>query len=393
MKEQFPGFASMSAGLGWMRWHADPQQKLQPLAQIVPDCPAALSDLVERMLEKDASKRIRDLDELESELKDLAFRLQQTDQFATPPIDILKPIEPQATAAKTGRSKPLLIVTMFGLFAAIAFGAWFWTTGRWRTLWPAKMQSASSNSAGTPTTPAAYPQVAETATGRMLLIPKGEFTMGDDSLPIAAPAHKVALAAFYLDRVEVTNSRYHTFCQRAARALPPKPSWDSGYLSKGDYPVINVTWDDARTFCEFSGERLPSEAEWEKAARGIEPFIHWANWTLPGLANLRGTATLHPSAVGSFPADVSPYGVLDMAGNVQEWVNDSYQPYSKTPSGNSFPPEDGRKLVRGGSYAAIPDRLSPAWRGWVAEGSGPAQSPLVGFRCAADPARIITSAR
>jgi iron(II)-dependent oxidoreductase len=226
----------------------------------------------------------------------------------------------------------------------------------------------------------------------MLLVAEGEFVMGDDSVANEAPAHRVFLPAFYIDRVEVSNLEYRKFCQRAGRALPPRPAWDRAYFSKDESPVINVTWEDAKAFCEFSGKRLPSEAEWEKAARGTEPFIYWANWNLPGIANLPGAAGRHPAPLGSFPADVSPYGVLDLAGNVQEWVNDRYRPYGKT-SETSSVPEDGRKVIRGGSYATAPDALSPAWRGWVAEGSGPAQSPSVGFRCAADPASVALKQR
>jgi formylglycine-generating enzyme required for sulfatase activity len=206
-------------------------------------------------------------------------------------------------------------------------------------------------------------------------------------VPNAAPAHKVSLPAYYIDRVEVSNLEYRKFCQRTGRALPPKPAWDPGYFAKNEYPVINVTWHDAKAFCESYNQRLPSESEWEKVARGTESFIHWANWTLPGLANIAGVAGRRPAPVGSFPADVSPYRALDLAGNVQEWVNDSFRPYGNTSDAASAA-EDGRKLVRGGSYAMDSGGLSPASRGWVAEGSGPAQSSSVGFRCAADPAQV-----
>jgi formylglycine-generating enzyme required for sulfatase activity len=391
MEEQFSDFAQFRSGLGWMRWHVEPEQKLQPLIKLLPDCPDALSDLLERMLEKNAAKRIRSLDEIETKLKELRARMEQTDQF------VAGPVAPEAVSAKKkpARLGALALLTVL-ILAGIAGGGWWLDKGasfrgvliKWQS-WHVK--KAGSHALGVPA--AVRPAlsgplpVARTSTGIMLLIPQGEFVMGDDALPNAAPAHKVSLPAYYLDRVEISNLEYRRFCQKTGRALPPKPAWDPGYFGKDEYPVINVTWQDAKAFCESYNQRLPSESEWEKAARGTESFIHWANWTLPGLANIRGVAGRRPAPVGSFPADVSPYGVLDLAGNVQEWVNDSYRPYGKV-SDTASGAEDGRKLVRGGSYVMDPDGLSPASRGWVAEGSGPAQSSSVGFRCAADPAQI-----
>lgn len=399
LADQFPDISGINSGLGWMRWHADLHQTLRPLTQIIPDLPEALSELVERMVQKDPSKRIRSLDQVEAELKGFASRLEHTDQFL-----VAAPGIPAPAAPKRSRSKAAAAVLASAvLIAAAGFAVWSGTGGHWRRFYAALLQNSAGwkakiaparervSDAGRQTSAeTSLPRMAGTATGLMLLIPAGEFTMGDDAIPNAAPAHKLALPAFYMDRVEVSNGAYRRFCQRAGRALPPKPTWDPAYLTKDAHPVVNVTWDDAKAFCESSGERLPSEAEWEKAARGTEPFIHWANWSLPGLANLPGPSARQPAAVGSFPSDVSPYGVLDMAGNVQEWVNDSYQPYVNSP--DTLSAEDGRKLIRGGSYGAIPEGLSPAWRGWITEGSGPAQSPLVGFRCAADSERIIASA-
>ncbi len=404
MEEQFANFAHLRSGLGWMRWHVEPGQKLQPLIKLFPDFPDALSDLLERMLEKNPAKRIRDLDEIETKLKALRVRMEKTDQFVTGPVIP----EPVSAKKKPARLRVLALLTAL-MVASLAGGGWWLNKGahlhvlnglnrlpdssfkaalvKWQSWHVKKVASPvlSTPVAASPV-PSGPPPVTQTSTGIMLLIPQGEFVMGDDAVPNAAPAHKVSLPAYYIDRLEVSNREYRKFCHDTGRSLPSKPAWDPGYFGKDEYPVINVTWQDAKAFCESYNQRLPSEAEWEKAARGTETFIHWANWTLPGLANIWGVAGRRPAPVGSFPADVSPYAVLDLAGNVQEWVNDSFRSYGKTSDAASG--EDGRKLVRGGSYATDTDGLSPASRGWVAEGSGPAQSSFVGFRCAADTAKI-----
>jgi len=218
----------------------------------------------------------------------------------------------------------------------------------------------------------------------MILLPEGDFIMGDNSIRNAAPAHTVAVRSFYIDRLEVSNRHYREFCGTTRRPSPAAPSWDSQYFTKDEYPVINVTWEDARAFCESAGKRLPSEAEWEKSARGTEfPLVVWGNWRLPGLANIKGPEPGRPSLRGSFTADVSPFGILDMAGNVQEWVADDYRLYEGNPAKLS-PEESDRRVLRGGSFAVFPEQLSPSWREAVAANAGPSKLSAVGFRCAAD---------
>jgi formylglycine-generating enzyme required for sulfatase activity len=205
--------------------------------------------------------------------------------------------------------------------------------------------------------------------------------MGSGTVPNESPARTVQLKAFYLDKFEVSNTHYRTFAARQSHWEPAAPAWDPDYFAKGDYPVLNVSWRDAQAFCAAEGKRLPTEAEWEKAARGASPGSRqWANWTVPGLANLKRPA---PVPVGSFPGDVSPFGVHDMAGNLHEWVYDDYRLYEGNPATLEHP---SGKVVRGGSFALAPPELSPSWRASLDPVINLGQDSPVGFRCAADPA-------
>jgi len=197
----------------------------------------------------------------------------------------------------------------------------------------------------------------------MVWIPPGPFTMGSDEKDVLgrsvdlgltkpwfqdeAPAHRVRLPGYFLDRDEVTNQDYGAYV-RARHAQPP-PSWtDGAYPSGWDrYPVTDVTWFQADGFCSWAGKRLPTEAEWEKAARGSRGLRYpWGNEFDSGKANLLSDG-LRP--VGSYPQGASPYGVEDLVGNVWEWTADWYQPYA----GNTTPSEkygQRYKVIRGKSW-------------------------------------------
>ncbi len=257
--------------------------------------------------------------------------------------------------------------------------------------------------------------VAGMAAEDMVRVPAGTFLMGSDKVDASGqaeeygsakpwyvderPPRKVHLPTFYIDKYEVTNAQYRDFVRKADYWVPP--AWrDNGYLldrdvlsqadlptlrhlaaetfridadtrtmnqsellqaiarlqaQLDDLPVTAVNWFNANDYCHWAGKRLPTEAEWEKAARG-EPgheFPWGDEWNNQRLnAGAGGMWEFGVAPVGSYPDGASPYGALDMAGNVMEWVQDWYQPYP----GNTYQSSAyGKtyKVVRGGGWGGL----------------------------------------
>lgn len=222
----------------------------------------------------------------------------------------------------------------------------------------------------------------------MMLVPEGVFTMGDSGRIYGKewPIHNVYLDAYYIDKYEVTNSHYKT-CVDAKVCDPPKETnshTDISYYGNPKYddnPVIYVDWTMSKTFCEWRDTRLPTEAEWEKAARGVDGYMYpWGEDIDSTGANVGNTDTV---PVGSYKKDKSPYGVYDMAGNVLEWVADffSYSYYQNSPSSNPLSAFGEGRSVRGGSWSDYfySYKLRTFNRNWV----DPANAyNNLGFRCA-----------
>lgn len=238
--------------------------------------------------------------------------------------------------------------------------------------WPAAVPSTF--------TPTPVTMLSEKDGMTLVFVPAGEFTMGD-----FWNSHKVTLDSYWIDQTEVTNKMY-ALCVQADVCQPPSST--SSYTridyydvsEFDDYPVIYVDWYKAKTYCEWAGRRLSTEAEWEKAARGTDARIYPWGSEAPNsnLANYNSDIG-DTTQVGKYSAGASIYGVLDMAGNVWEWVSSLYQSYPYSASdGREDLSASGSRLLRGGAwnYYDYYVRSSFRYRNFP-----DLTSPVVGFRC------------
>jgi len=237
-----------------------------------------------------------------------------------------------------------------------------------------------------PTTVAAAPARTELARGEVrrsgkdgleyAWIPAGTFQMGcvpgdGDCESDESPRHGVTLSrGFWLGRTAVTAGAYKRYVSAAGKAMPEAPSFNAGW-SKGDHPVVMVTWEEAKGFCDWGGGRLPTEAEWEYGARGGKEGMKypWGNGITHEQANYgadeccSGLASgrdqwVETSPVGSFPAN--GYGLYDMAGNVWQWCADWKGGYGSGAQTNPTGSSSGTgRVLRGGSWSSIRGTFVP----------------------------------
>ncbi len=252
-----------------------------------------------------------------------------------------------------------------------------------------------------------------------VLIPKGDFLMGSDSnrdheaQTDEQPQHMLSVSDFYIMRHPLTNAQYHLFVEATGHRAPL--FWENGVFpaDKSDHPVVGISYRDAIAFCRWAGEvtglplRLPTEAEWEKAARGSDGRTYpWGDEWETGKCNTREAKLKGTTPVGhNSPQTDSPYGITDLAGNVQEWLSNLFGDYP-------YDPGDGRELlvnnldhdqlmprlwdtgctsvprsleagkdksvIRGGSWRETKHQSRCAYRSWAAPLH---RSDDTGFRC------------
>lgn len=207
-------------------------------------------------------------------------------------------------------------------------------------------------------------------------IPGGDYTVGDDRF-VNFPSKKLKVDPFEIQKFEVTNHEYKAWldklpADKRAEHTPKehftdKGTWKNGWYPKGqeNHPVVNVSYYDAKAYAEANGWRLPRRSEWEAAARGNDANLYpWGDSFDKSKCNFDSDDTM---PVGSFPSGASPFGVMDMAGNVWEWLK---EPFDKTQK--AF-------LLKGGSYKDNDENsaLSPNQLAAPRDDTQPTQ----GFRC------------
>ena len=267
---------------------------------------------------------------------------------------------------------------------------------------PAKDSTPVQSKTSTPTiTPTPQPtlgigsiMIREEDGMEMVYVPAGEFEMGSESgVSDEKPVHTVYLDAYRIDKYEVSNAQYAK-CVAAGDCTKPmytNSSTRSNYFGNPEYdhyPVTNVSWHQANTYCQWAGGDLPTEAQWEKAARGTDgrtypwgnesptcQLTNFNNGTYENPAHCKGDTSL----VSDSESGASPYGALNMAANVSEWVRDWYGPYQSGDTQNPEGPSSGTaRVIRGGSWFSYYRVIRATYR----VGGNPADADCVfGFRC------------
>lgn len=325
--------------------------------------------------------------------------------------------KPEESVVENGKLNPQIVIALIGgavtvviaLFSFPPFIRLFETRETPSPLptAPEEIQPTASQAIteNIPLTDTPLPEVAALESDvDMVSVPAGEFIMGSDNGDAnEMPAHVVYLDSFFIDKTEVTNGDYKLcvrdgVCQSPLQITSRTRAQYYGNTQFDDYPVIYIDWGMAKTYCEWRGARLPTEAEWEKAARGGSSFIYsWGDefachkgnfddedqideYVVPGGLNCDGYPDTAP--VGSYPAGASAYGVLDMNGNVWEWVNSQSGPYPyRADDGRESPNSSAMRVTKGGAFTAN-DYFSRSSNRRLL--SSVNSDDVTGFRCVTD---------
>ncbi|MDX2032385.1 MAG: SUMF1/EgtB/PvdO family nonheme iron enzyme [Blastocatellia bacterium] len=303
------------------------------------------------------------------------------------------PARPAAPAAAASSRMPLIAGGAVGVVILAALGWWMLGgSGDKQEAQATATPAAVASAAASPVATSAYPEQA--APEGMVYVLGGAFRAGrDDGEPNERPAHTVTIKPFFIDRTEVTNEEYQKYID--ATGSPAPPAWNDNRFPENaeKLPVTGISWEEATAYAEWAGKRLPTEEEWEFAARGADGrFYPWGENWMPDTANVKNTEgeTRELMPVGQFVLGASPFGVVDMSGNVWEWTASDYREY---PGGSIEAPPAGftnLKVIRGGSYLSSGKKATATLRvGWPGsrdswpKGRAP-EYDQTGFRCAQD---------
>ncbi|MBE7544349.1 MAG: bifunctional serine/threonine-protein kinase/formylglycine-generating enzyme family protein [Bryobacteraceae bacterium] len=322
------------------------------------NAPEALIALVERMTAKDPMARPGSFLEVISELEKMARALSpaQADQAT-----VL--VQTGGGAAEPGISGKKLIMALVPVVVVLVIVV-TWLVMRQRA------RIAGVDEQGQPP-----PAVHQTETGEMLVVPAGSFLFGNENA-------RVMLPVYYVDKTEVPNVHFNRYLEATGQEVS-----EERRAADPKLPAVNVTYEEAAGFCGWAGKRLPLPMEWEKAARGVEGWDYpWGERPDVTRANVGGHdgARNGPVAVDAMPETASPYGMLHMAGNVWEWVNEKR--YPSAPALQSMqsvldpPPtaEEEWRLAKGGSFAQ-PVEMTVVFE--YLNVPSRARLPILGFRC------------
>jgi len=337
---------------------------IEPMRQAgIPD---PIIDLVSRCTEKDPTKRPQGFGEVCARIRGI---IHDWDAPTRP----LKSMQPAAAPPPAPARRPWLIPAAVIAMVVVLAGVYFAIRAT-RAPAPSPLATAPKTSEAPPRIE--LKSVIETPTGKMVLVPAGAFLFGKDK-------QSVTLPDFYIDETEVTNEAYSQFCREKGRPIPAEAAKE-----RAQDPIVGVAFADAQEFAKWAGKRLPAMQEWEKAARGTDGRLYpWGNdpQSPPpaNIANKKGVMQ-----VGSHPDGASPYGALNLLGNVWEWVDESRTPspealkfYAKTMTPPPAPTETWY-VIRGGSFDD-PMRDDYLWD--FATVPARFHAPRIGFRCAKTP--------
>lgn len=237
----------------------------------------------------------------------------------------------------------------------------------------------------------AIPRVGTQLTRELIVVPAGAFMIIDYPYESSIEGQSVFVATFLIDRAEVTNAAFAEFARETGYLTIAEQQGDArnwrthAQQDMEAHPVVFMAWEDANEYCKYAGLRLPTEIEWEKAATGDDARLWpWGNVWNEGSVNSMERGSTGTSPVGSYPAGASPYGLIDMAGNVWEWTSSAYVTDSRhtaldAPSTQTF---RNHWVLRGGSWRTMALGTQVTYR-------KPApmdyRRDTTGFRCAGDP--------